>query len=89
MPYIAPSARPRLDPTLDRDDNPTTSARNVGELNYQISKLVDRFVKENGGGYAVLNAAVGALECAKLEYYRRIAAPYEDGKILTNGDVYT
>ena len=28
------------------------------------------------------------LECAKLELYRRVAAPYEDEKIDQNGDVY-
>jgi len=32
--------------------------------------------------------AIGALECAKLELYRRVAAPYEDTKIAENGDVY-
>lgn len=31
---------------------------------------------------------VGALECAKLELYRRIAIPYEEQKIQENGDVY-
>ena len=31
---------------------------------------------------------VGVLECAKLELYRRLAAPYEDLKIEDNGDVY-
>ena len=31
---------------------------------------------------------VGVLECAKLELYRRMAAPYEDEKIEDNGDVY-
>ena len=36
-----------------------------------------------------LNAIIGALECAKLELYRRVAAPYEDDKIIENGDVYT
>lgn len=30
----------------------------------------------------------GALECCKLEFYRRVAVPYEDRKIKLNGDVY-
>jgi hypothetical protein len=38
--------------------------------------------------YAHLNEAVGVLECAKLELYRRIAAPYEDDKRSETGDVY-
>jgi hypothetical protein len=28
-----------------------------------------------------------ALECAKLEFYRRIVVPYEDGRCAANGDV--
>jgi hypothetical protein len=32
--------------------------------------------------------AVGAIECCKLEFYRRVAVPYEERKIKTNGDVY-
>jgi hypothetical protein len=31
---------------------------------------------------------IGVLECAKLELYRRVAAPYEDAKCEDNGDVY-
>jgi hypothetical protein len=38
--------------------------------------------------YAHLNEVIGALECAKLELYRRIAVPYEDQKITESGDVY-
>jgi len=59
-----------------------------GELNYQVSKLVNDFFAMRGLSYAVINEVVGALECAKLEAYRRLAAPYEDTKAMTNGDVY-
>jgi hypothetical protein len=38
--------------------------------------------------YAHLNEAIGVLECAKLELYRRIAAPYEDRKMGETGEVY-
>ncbi len=31
---------------------------------------------------------MGALEGSKLEFYRRIAAPYENKKMKENGDVY-
>lgn len=30
----------------------------------------------------------GAIECCKLELYRRAVVPYENGKRLENGDVY-
>ena len=38
--------------------------------------------------YAEINRIIGALECAKLEIYRRLAVPYEDEKIILNGDVF-
>lgn len=59
-----------------------------GDLNYMITRLVDRCLAVNGKNYTSINAAIGVLECAKLELYRRIAAPYEDEKIEENGDVY-
>jgi len=33
-------------------------------------------------------SALGAIECAKLEFIRRVVSPYEDAKIVANGDVY-
>jgi hypothetical protein len=60
-----------------------------GELNYMISKTVDEYLVRKGTlRYAHLNEVIGALECAKLELYRRIAVPYEDQKITESGDVY-
>jgi hypothetical protein len=38
--------------------------------------------------YQRLNDALGALEGAKLEFYRRVVVPYEDWKMTENGDVY-
>ena len=58
-----------------------------GALNYVVTRLcLGRLGKEPY--YADFNAVVGALECAKLELYRRMVAPYENGKIAENGDVY-
>lgn len=62
---------------------------NAGDLNYGISKLVDCYLKAHGVRYETLNAVTGALESAKLEFYRRIVGPYEDQKRFENGDVYT
>lgn len=59
-----------------------------GKLNYIISKLLDGLCDKNRG-YAHINRVVGVLECVKLEFYRRIAASYEDQKIIENTDVYT
>jgi hypothetical protein len=41
----------------------------------------------NGENYQHFNDVLGALEGAKLELYRRRIAPYEDTKIVENGDV--
>ena len=80
MPYIKPEAREQLDDGGLPD--------NEGELNYTITTLLDEYLAEYGFNYANLNQVVGVLECAKLEIYRRMAAPYEDKKMLENGDVY-
>jgi hypothetical protein len=96
MPYILPHLRAPLDPTSDTwsegNNAPrpaVRSAANAGELNYQIAKLVQRFIDDRGGNYGAINEAIGALECCKLEVYRRIAAPYESTKLAENGDVFT
>lgn len=86
MPYISQDARVRL--------NGGAAPTSAGELNYAITRLVDAYLNhlaDDAGRlrYAHLNDAVGVLECAKLELYRRIAAPYEDEKISESGDVYT
>ncbi len=82
MPYIRSDHRM----AIDCGDSPKTP----GELNYAITQLVRKFLY--GGaqppGYTDFNDAIGALECAKLELYRRKIAPYEDQKIVENEDVY-
>lgn len=80
MPYISKSRRTALEPS----GKPETA----GELNYAVTRLVDRYLSEKGLRYQNINEAIGVLECAKLELYRRIAAPYEDKKIQEEGDVY-
>lgn len=82
MPYVNAADRKRL----DGGDAPT----NAGELNYAISRLVDRYIAARSPvRYGDLNEVVGVLECAKLELYRRVVVPYEDRKKAQHGDVYT
>ena len=59
-----------------------------GELNWAITDTVDNYLKENGLSYKTINDIVGALSCCGQEFYRRIAAPYENTKCKQNGDVY-
>ena len=76
MPYI---------PEYKRDGfSPAT----VGQLNFKVTELVGEYIKTSGLSYSAINEAIGVLECAKLELYRRIATPYEDKKLGLNGDVY-
>jgi hypothetical protein len=58
----------------------------AGELNFIITKLLKEVYKGKLN-YAAHNEIIGMLECCKQEWYRRFAAPYEDLKILENGDV--
>lgn len=83
MPYITEEQRMDVDCVGMR-------CLNVGELNYRISKTINEYITRHGGvNYQRINDAIGVLECAKLELYRRVAAPYEDVKMRENGDVYT
>jgi len=82
MPYIEMELRKRY--TVLNDVVPLST----GELNFCITTLLNNYIKENGVGYSSINEVIGALECAKLELYRRVAAPYEKGKQFMNGDVY-
>ena len=81
MPYVDAEARERLDAGA--------SPETAGELNYAITALVDAYLSSKGTPrYGDYNEAIGVLECAKLELYRRLVAPYEDEKIEQHGDVY-
>jgi hypothetical protein len=79
MPYIQDHDRERV-----IGDGP----KNAGELNYALTELVIEYMERTGKCYNTMNDIMGALEGCKLEFYRRVTAPYEDKKIEENGDVY-
>jgi hypothetical protein len=78
MPYIDPNVRENV-----LENGPT----NAGELNYMITEVINDYLKRSFN-YQRINDVMGALEGAKFEMYRRLAAPYEDKKLKENGDVY-
>lgn len=80
MPYITVDKRAEIDIT-HRPETP-------GELNYCITMVLIDYLNRNGLSYSTINDIVGAVEGAKMEFYRRVAIPYEDKKIAENGDVY-
>jgi len=79
MPYISSKEIEYVD--SHGPDNP-------GHLNYVLTKCIQFYVTKKGLSYKTINDVVGALEGCKLEFYRRCAAPYEDEKAKTNGDIY-
>jgi hypothetical protein len=83
MPYIKQRLRPLLDEPLDKLRWRITDP---GELNYCITRLCHGYLPL-AKNYERFNATIGVLECAKQELYRREVAPYEDLKMIENGDV--
>ena len=81
MPYIKEADRERL----HQGAMPATP----GELNYMITFLIRTYMENTGGlSYTKANEIVGVLDCAKMEFYRRVVFPYEQQKQYENGDVY-
>jgi len=80
MPYISKQSRERLATGL----KPTQP----GELNYAITTVIKNYIDTVGLSYQAINDVVGALDSAKMEFYRRVASKYEDEAIKRNGDVY-
>lgn len=89
MPYIKKEIKQLLAEPLEPLANYFSSASNKdpGHLNYVLT-MITRFWLPEDPRYADFNAAIGVLECAKQELYRRMVAPYEDKKVKENGDVY-
>lgn len=85
MPYIPAYLREPMESDLDTLQ---LTIKTDGELNYAISMLMYGFFKRAGADYQAGARAVAAAECAKLEFYRRIMAPYEGQKLREHGDIY-
>lgn len=85
MPYIRQEDRDILDGYIDWDNMMIESP---GELNYLFTRLCLKYLDRGPVDYAAYNDCIGALTACQLELYRRMTAPYEDKKIVKNGDVY-
>ncbi len=92
MPYIKQQDR---NPKIGHIADLAEQCETVGDLNYSITKLLHLWMAKQvssngnkyGARYATHNAVIGVLECAKLELYRTLTAPYEDKVRVENGDV--
>jgi hypothetical protein len=97
MPYVKPEARQALDASI-RDlaekiaglagAQPEEMAF-AGLLNYACTSLAMQVVARRFGRirYGTIAALTGVFHNVADEFYRRVAAPYEDEQILKNGDV--
>ena len=85
MPYIEMKAR---EPIASYAVRIAQNVETVGELNYAISRICFEYLLKKGISYTNINEVIGVFECAKNEFYRRVAVPYEDKKCAQNGDVY-
>ena len=88
MPYIAQPRRidlaSRLHPLIETLKR-SPPEKLDGDLNYCITMMLKMLYGES---YFELNRALGVLEAAKLEFYRRRVVPYEALKAVENGDVF-
>lgn len=96
MPYINESERLELDECIDtmisciRDtktnlNNPSDLKNHLGRINYAFSRVLAGLMDKPS--YNKIAMITGVLENIKQEFYRRIASPYEDKKIVENGDI--
>ena len=92
MPYIKLEDRFKYDKILEELKEILLNLppeKLAGELNYLMTSIahiatVGDSTKTN---YRRFNEVMGVLESCKQELYRRQIIPYEDKKILENGDV--
>lgn len=96
MPYINEEERKELDEAIEIMAkaiknfqtalvNPHNFAHFLGRINYCFSRVLSIVMGDIS--YSKIAMATGVLENIKQEFYRRIAANYEDKKILENGDI--
>lgn len=64
---------------------PEISDKTVGDYTYVIYKILKKGIYTKK--YYKYALALGVLESAKIEFYRREIAKYENKKIKENGDV--
>jgi len=98
MPYLVEAQREELERHGGLNDlinytNSMSLKNLVGTINYVVFKIVKQWLKNDLGltskrkNYFALCAILGTVICCALELYRRVVAPYEDDKIVENGEV--
>jgi len=85
MTYNNQEERDRFESVLDQ----LPTFKSPGELNYFITKVLLEYENQKEGtSYQIYNDIIGALECIKQEFYRKIIVDFENYKCDFNGEVY-
>jgi len=84
MPYIKDEDKKNFDDGITRLASWIGSK---GDLNYAICELVGRLILRDGNSYTKTSEKIDAVHDAECELRRRLLNPYEDQKIIENGDV--
>jgi len=83
MPYIKEDSRKIFDKQIE---NLVEVIDKPGELTYCLYSIFKKLTERNKK-FSTISSIIGEIECAKLEFYRRIVSPYENTKIRENGDI--
>ena len=84
MPYIKDKDKLEMN---DAINDLLMFIRSKGDLNYAISELVGKLIVATGISYTNMSEKIDAVHDAECELRRRLLDPYEDKKIIENGDV--
>ena len=91
MPYIEQRYRDLIDNEIDElieglDRFNCEGTVPDGAINYVFTKILLEFFRPTS--YFNIERVIGLLECVKLTYMNREGHPYENMKMIQNGDVY-
>jgi hypothetical protein len=97
MPYVMPEHRRALDPAIRELASQVAAIAGslpeetafAGLLNYACTSLAMQVLHARFGRmrYGAIATVTGVFKNIADEFYRRVAAPYEDRQIAKNGDV--
>lgn len=88
MPYIKAADRHEIDEAIRSTLDLARRGARAGEINYIVTRILHEHALAIGADYTAYNECIGILESAKLEFYRRQVAVYEDQVKARNGEVY-
>jgi len=93
MPYIKQELRDKIDREINvlvakiKEASGLDGKKMIGMLNYTIMRLLMGSFVDGKVSYEKINRINGLMSDIQQEFYRRVAAPYEDKKIEENGDL--